>query len=248
VDSGEVARLAEAHALAAATGALPLPNERREAFAQLVAGGAPLHQAYRDVGYEGVDAARLGGGLARTGPVADRIAYLRAQRAEVARTVATVDAARIQTELEHLAFSDVGEVFDLSSEHLRVLPLSRWPERARRAVASVKVKRLVGNDDEPAELVEFKLWPKPDAIRQLREHMGLVGPQGGGTFNNYGVVMMPAMETPQPLPGERILDVEVAAGPALIDVPTPPAPPPAPAVLLARQVVQLGRELAGRAR
>lgn len=76
-------------------------------------------------------------------------------------------------ELAHIATSDIGEVFEgLGWGHL----VERIPEHARRAIASVKVKRYVegrGDDSREVEVIEFRLWNKPQANDLLGRRHGL---------------------------------------------------------------------------
>ncbi len=140
--------------------------------------------AYKQVGYspgKGAHANALR--LRQRDAVTARIDALKAVAVQAALDAATVDAARIQRELEHLAFSDITELFtETESGKRKLKPFREWPESTRRAVSSVKVKRYVegaGDTAEEVETTEFRLWPKNEAIRQLREHMGLVAPEGG---------------------------------------------------------------------
>lgn len=75
---------------------------------------------------------------------------------------------RVVRETAHVAFSDVGECFD---EEGNILPINLMPENARRAVASVTVKRNYrrSNDGESDLEVtrEIKLWPKTTALEMF---------------------------------------------------------------------------------
>ena len=154
-----------------------MANARHEAFALAVASGVAASTAYGSAGYSVGAAETSGPRLARNAQVAARIAFLRHERESAARAAATVDAGRVQAELEAVAFSDIGDVFDISDGGaLRVRPLPRWSPATQRAIASVKVRRVLegrGEDARPVEVIEFRLWPKIEAIRTLREHMGL---------------------------------------------------------------------------
>lgn len=67
----------------------------------------------------------------------------------------------VEEEIKALATSDVGEMFDLTSDELKLLPMRRWPTLARRTVASIKAKKypaghmapLSDEDLETAEAV-----------------------------------------------------------------------------------------------
>ena len=48
------------------------------------------------------------------------------------------------------------------------------PESIRRCISAVKIRReVVGDDETPTELVEFRLWPKDSALEKLARHLGL---------------------------------------------------------------------------
>jgi phage terminase small subunit len=88
-----------------------------------------------------------------------------------------VDADRVLREYAFLAFSDLGQVLDFAGDSLRLKPPSEIPEGARRAIKSVKAKRQLEGSGEEArevELVEFALHSKPEALRDLAKHLGLL--------------------------------------------------------------------------
>jgi hypothetical protein len=68
--------------------------------------------------------------------IQERLSAIIAKRAEAS----AIDAARILEEIDTVATSDVGELFDLTGESLRMLPMREWPQKARRAVSSIKVR------------------------------------------------------------------------------------------------------------
>lgn len=205
-------------------GSDPLPNPRHESFARLVAIQGLSHaDAYIRAGYTSQTPAQHGARLATSGTIAERITYLVSHITNAAVAVATVDAQRIQAEYEALAFSDIGDAFEAADpdETLPVIPrlkpVARWPERFRRAVASVKVKRYVEGSDEDArevELVEFRLWPKVAALDGLRHHMGLKKPDQLD-ININGVVALPVLQVPMPGPGDTVIDADVDLTPDL---------------------------------
>lgn len=206
-------------------GSDPLPNPRHESFARLVAVQGLSHaEAYTRAGYTSQTPAPHGARLAQSGSIAERITYLVAHMTAAAVSVATVDAHRIQAEYEAIAFSDIGDAFEapLEGEELppvlpRLKPVSRWPERFRRAVASIKVKRYVEGSEENArevELLEFRLWPKVTALDGLREHMGLKKPDQLD-ININGVVALPILQVPTPGPGDTVIDSDADLTPDL---------------------------------
>jgi hypothetical protein len=47
----------------------------------------------------------------------------------------------VEQEIKALALSDVGEMFDLDADDLRLLPMREWPKLARRCVSSIKARK-----------------------------------------------------------------------------------------------------------
>lgn len=85
-----------------------------------------------------------------------------------AEAIAVVDKARVLKELERIALCDPAEVFDPITQ--RALNVRTMPEHARRALRSVKVKRI-GTTFE--ETVEFSFWPKIEALVNLGKELGM---------------------------------------------------------------------------
>jgi hypothetical protein len=85
-------------------------------------------------------------------------------------TVRTADILRAASEI---AYSDPIDYFD---EHGNLLDICRMPRHARRAIASVKVKRenLGTKDGKTDQVIEIKWWPKRDGIDLLARHKGLL--------------------------------------------------------------------------
>lgn len=95
-----------------------------------------------------------------------------------------MDGDAVLRELSVVARSDVR---DFLVNHKGKLTLRRGADDlAWRAVSSVKhrVKRMQLSNGEHAIIreVEVRLWPKVDALRLLREHLGLTRDAGGGTL------------------------------------------------------------------
>jgi phage terminase small subunit len=110
--------------------------------------------------------------------------------AKQARSQSTgITAERILRELECLANSDLGDILDFSGEQPKLKPANQIPERARRAISSVKIKRVIegtGDFAQEVEVIEFKLWDKPGSITKAMQHLGMLvekhehaGPGGG---------------------------------------------------------------------
>lgn len=87
-------------------------------------------------GYSRKSAAVLGWRLLRKVNIQAALSAVIAQRSEASK----IDAARVLEEIDAVALSDIGDLFDLSGDVLRMRPMREWPEKARRAVASVKVR------------------------------------------------------------------------------------------------------------
>jgi phage terminase small subunit len=88
-----------------------------------------------------------------------------------------ISADRVLREVAILAFSDLGQVLDFAGDRLSLKPPSQIPESARRALASVKVRRYVegaGDLAREVELIEFRLHPKVEALRDLAKHLGIL--------------------------------------------------------------------------
>ena len=86
-------------------------------------------------------------------------------------------AQQVIDELALIGFSDIGEVLDFTKEQLQLRPANEIPERARRAISSIKVRRYVeGPRDDPTEVevTEFKFWSKDAALEKLAKHLGLL--------------------------------------------------------------------------
>lgn len=84
----------------------------------------------------------------------------------------TITASRVLKELGEIAFSDV---FEFGPDGPKLKPLAMISPTAGRAVAGLKIRRELGGEDKPdAEVVEFKMWDKGDALRQLAQHLGLL--------------------------------------------------------------------------
>ena len=68
----------------------------------------------------------------------------------------------------------------------RFRPTAEIPAPARRAIASVKVRRYPHREDptETYELVEFRLWDKVAALRLALQHRGLLAERHEHTGRN----------------------------------------------------------------
>lgn len=93
---------------------------------------------------------------------------------------ALISVARTLREISYVAHSDVGDIFDFSGTHLRLKRAKDIPLRARRAIASVKVKRTIegnGDNSREVEVLEFKFWDKAAALDKLCRHLAIYADQ-----------------------------------------------------------------------
>jgi phage terminase small subunit len=96
-------------------------------------------------------------------------------------------ADRLKLKAEHvlreymlLAFSDIGDVADFSGKEPRLVDPSAIPPEARRAIASVKIRKVAGTKKRRGEVVtEVRLWDKLNALEKLARHLGLFNEPGG---------------------------------------------------------------------
>ncbi len=130
-------------------------------------------QAARAAGFSAksakVQAARL---LTNDNVSAAIIAGQSARSAEV-----KIDAARVLRELALVGFSDLGEILDFTGEQPKLKDTATITEAARRAIASIKVRRFTeghGDEAREVEVTEFKLWDKLSALEKIAKHLGML--------------------------------------------------------------------------
>lgn len=130
-------------------------------------------------GYAAPRAAKFGAELEAVPRVRQLIAAARQAIVEAAREATTTDAPRVVRELEAVAFSDIGDVFESApSGALQLRPMVSWNESTRRAVSSVKVRSRLDSAGHEVTVTELRFWPKLEAIKQLREQLGMTAPDG----------------------------------------------------------------------
>ena len=147
-------------------------SPRRQRFVDEYLVDLNAKQAAIRAGYSAKTAEVCGPRLLRNAQIADAVIARQAKRGE--RTEITVD--RVVRELAVMGLSDIGEVIDFTGPEPRLRPACEIPERARRALASVTVKRTVeghGDAAQPVEIIAFKLWPKDSALDLLGKHLGM---------------------------------------------------------------------------
>jgi phage terminase small subunit len=162
--------------------------------------------AYKRAGYkaQGRSAENAASRLLGSVGVRDSIADAQAKRA--CRT--EIKADRVLQEVARLAFSDLGGITDFTGDRHRLKPPKEITEDARRAIASVKVKRHIegtGQSAREVEVLEFKLWPKNDALDKLMRHLGLLkdGILGGDSNVKLIEFFRPAEEAQHGQPPEH---------------------------------------------
>ncbi len=130
-------------------------------------------------GYAATRAAKFGAELEALPRVKQLITAARAAIVEAARAVTTTDAPRVVRELEAVAFSDIGEVFQSApTGGLQLRPLAEWSAPTRRAVSSIKVRAGLDREGNEVTVTELRFWPKLEALKQLREQLGMTTPDG----------------------------------------------------------------------
>lgn len=96
-----------------------------------------------------------------------------------------ISAERTLAEIARIGYCDPVQMLD---DDGKLLPVSKWPEDARRAIASIKTRRVVegsGEDAHEVEITEVKFWDKNSALEKLAKHHALyAGEQPGTVINN----------------------------------------------------------------
>jgi phage terminase small subunit len=98
-------------------------------------------------------------------------AAIEAGKRKLARKL-NLRAERWLQELMHLAYSDIGDIFDFSGDAVRLKPAHEIPKEARVAIKSMRTKRYTTRDGAEVEETTVTLWDKPKALRDLGEHLG----------------------------------------------------------------------------
>lgn len=142
---------------------------KQSAFVQEYLVDMNATQAAMRAGYSPKTAAKIGHELMRKSAIVEAINRAMASRAE--RTKITAD--RVLTELGHIGFSNIKNLFDKDGN---LLPMHMLPDDVAASVASFDVltSRIPGSD--PAEvqyIVKIKLWGKPEALTLLGKHKKL---------------------------------------------------------------------------
>jgi phage terminase small subunit len=139
-------------------------------------------QAAIRAGYSPKVAETCGPRLLRNAQVADAIS--KAKEARTVRTEITQD--RVLEELAALAFSDVTHYSVDDAGRLTVADGA--PPSSRRAISSIKKRRIVDKDGGVTHEVEIKLWDKPGPLKLAGRHVGLFPDRVEITGKNGGPV------------------------------------------------------------
>lgn len=93
-----------------------------------------------------------------------------------------IRADKVLSEAAGIAFADPIDLFDVTGDDPKLRSVRQMPARTRRAISSIKVKKIpnFGYEDGKKvrlpvdeELVEIKFWNKLDALDKLMKHLGL---------------------------------------------------------------------------
>ena len=80
---------------------------------------------------------------------------------------AEISLIRILEEEKIIAFSDIGDLWDLETGSLRVP--EKLPEEVRRAVSSVKQRTLL----DGTHIFEYKFWDKGKSLERIERYLGM---------------------------------------------------------------------------
>jgi phage terminase small subunit len=190
-------------------------NSRQKAFVDTYLIDLNATAAYRKAGYKSKGHAAVANAarLMTNDNVARAIAAAMEARSE--RTQITAD--RTLQELADVGFSDLGEIMDFSGTDPRLKPASEIQERARRAIAAVKVKRELegkGAAARTVEVTEFKLWDKVSALEKLCKHLGLFIERHAGEVHHRHTFELGKLTDEQLDQLERLLESAAVPGQA----------------------------------
>lgn len=122
-------------------------------------------------GYSERSAKQMGYKLIRRPAIAEFLRVTQEARAKKA----DIDAGQVLGELKLVAASDIVDVAaQLFGEDL-AKKIAAIPEKARRAIASVKLTKDGG--------IEFRFWPKVEALDRLARHLNLFEKDDSGSKN-----------------------------------------------------------------
>lgn len=92
------------------------------------------------------------------------------------RDALQIHQERVLLELEAMAFASIDH-YDFDSGTGEITVKEDAPEHAKRALAKLRVKPILNPRNGELSMYELdtSLWNKNDAIKQLREHLGMPG-------------------------------------------------------------------------
>jgi phage terminase small subunit len=88
-----------------------------------------------------------------------------------------LDVDSVVDELKRVAFSDIGDILDMTGEVPKLKAAKDIPLAARRAISSVKVRRVLdgkGKQAREVEIIEFRLWDKNPALEKAMKYLGML--------------------------------------------------------------------------
>ncbi|QQM29308.1 terminase small subunit [Martelella lutilitoris] len=147
-----------------------LKNAKWESFAQGLAEGLAVGDAYVNAGYK--DSPASATRLSKNVKIQARVDELVAKGAD--RAEATVE--RVLKEMARLGFGDIRKAFTAGDA---ILPPSQWDDDFAASVAAIEVvsKPTGEKDEEGRPVVEhvhkIKLWDKNSALEKLAKHLGM---------------------------------------------------------------------------
>jgi phage terminase small subunit len=135
-----------------------LDNPKHEVFAQNVARGKSLNEAYTIAGYteNGGNASTL----AARPEIAERITYFKG----VAAARASVSAERVLAELARIGFADITETIKIVDGKVQVADTAQLSADTRAAISEISQGR---------DGIKVKLHDKRAALENLGKHLGL---------------------------------------------------------------------------
>lgn len=159
-----------------------LTDHKRQLFVERFLVHFNATQAAKEAGYSKRTARAQGSRLLTKVDV--QAAILAATQARTARNEITAD--RILEEVDQLATADVGDLFDFSGASPRPRPAREIPVHARRAIASVKIKRTYRKTGRgkkarnvlASEVVEYRPLDKVAALRLALLRRGMLKNEG----------------------------------------------------------------------
>jgi hypothetical protein len=113
---------------------------------------------------------------------------VQARTAEILAERSAAVPVDVLRELAAIAFADAGDLFQAPDPAdpaaLRLVHPRRLPLHVRKAIASIKVRRekiKTEKNGETAtrttvEVLEYRLWSKPDALEKIGRHLGIFQP------------------------------------------------------------------------